>query len=77
MTDKLNGTMVEPVSGLTYRVQAARSGQGKAPCLILLHGVGANEMGFIDLARQMDPRLVWCWRAARWNSGRCSSAGFR
>lgn len=58
MTDKLNGAMVEPVSGLTYRMQAARSGQGKAPCLILLHGVGANEMGFIDLARQMDPRLV-------------------
>jgi phospholipase/carboxylesterase len=58
MTDKLNETLVEPVSGLTYRVQAARSGQGKAPCLVLLHGVGANEAGFIELARKMDPRLV-------------------
>lgn len=58
MTDKLNGTLVESVSGLTYRMQAARSGQGKAPCLILLHGVGANEVGFIELARHMDPRLV-------------------
>jgi phospholipase/carboxylesterase len=58
MTDKLNETLVEPVSGLSYRMQAARSGQGKAPCLILLHGVGANEAGFIELARHMDPRLV-------------------
>jgi phospholipase/carboxylesterase len=54
MTD----TLFASGSGLTYRLQAARSGQGKAPCLVLLHGVGANEMGFIELARQMDPRLV-------------------
>ncbi len=58
MTDKLNETLVESVSGLSYRMQAARSGPGKAPCLILLHGVGANEVGFIELARHMDPRLV-------------------
>ena len=58
MSDKLNETLVEPVSGLTYRMQAARSGQGKAPCLILLHGVGANEAGFIELAHEMDPRLA-------------------
>jgi phospholipase/carboxylesterase len=58
MTDTLNQTLVDSASGLTYRIQAARSGQGKAPCLILLHGVGANEMGFIELARHMDPRLV-------------------
>jgi phospholipase/carboxylesterase len=58
MTDKLNETLVESVSGLTYRMQAARSGQGRAPCLILLHGVGANEAGFIELARHLDPRLV-------------------
>jgi phospholipase/carboxylesterase len=58
MTDKLNETLVEPVSGLSYRIRAAGSGQGRAPCLILLHGVGANEAGFIELARQMDPRLV-------------------
>jgi phospholipase/carboxylesterase len=58
MTDTLNETLVDAASGLTYRMQAARSGQGKAPCLILLHGVGANEMGFIELARKMDPQLV-------------------
>jgi phospholipase/carboxylesterase len=58
MTDKLNETLIEPISGLTYRLQASRSVQGKAPCLILLHGVGANEGGFIELARRMDPRLA-------------------
>jgi phospholipase/carboxylesterase len=58
MTDKLNDTLVDPVTGLTYRVREAQAGQGKAPCLVLLHGVGSNESGFIDLARQLDPRLT-------------------
>lgn len=58
LTHKLNQTLIEPVSGLTYRVRPATSCQGKPPCLILLHGVGANEAGFIELARMMDPRLV-------------------
>ena len=62
MTDmnhaNLDQTLVEPLSGLTYRLRAAQSGQGRAPCLVLLHGVGSNEAGFIDLARQLDPRLV-------------------
>jgi phospholipase/carboxylesterase len=58
MTDNLNETLIEPISGLTYRLQPSRSVQDKAPCLILLHGVGANEAGFIELARRMDPRLV-------------------
>ena len=58
MTDKLNETLVELVSGLSYRIRQAESGEGKAPCLVLLHGVGANEMGFIELARRMDPRLT-------------------
>jgi phospholipase/carboxylesterase len=50
--------VVEPVSGLAHRVRPASSGQGPAPCLLMLHGVGANETGFIELARQLDPRLV-------------------
>jgi phospholipase/carboxylesterase len=58
MTDTLNDTLVESVSGLSYSVRAAQSGQGKAPCLILLDGMGANEIGFIALARHIDPRLV-------------------
>jgi phospholipase/carboxylesterase len=58
MTDKLNETLVELVSGLSYRVRPGVGGQGKAPCLILLHGVGASEVGFIELAKLMDPRLT-------------------
>lgn len=58
MTDQLNETLVEPVTGLTYRVRPGAAGQGNAPCLVLLHGVGANEAGFIELARQLDPRLT-------------------
>ncbi|MGK5078699.1 alpha/beta hydrolase [Janthinobacterium sp. HLX7-2] len=58
MTDKLNETLIEPISGLTYRVRPGESGEGKAPCLILLHGVGANELGFIEMAKHLDPRLT-------------------
>jgi phospholipase/carboxylesterase len=58
MTDKLNETLVEPVSGLTYRVRPGVGAQDKPPCLILLHGVGANEVGFIELAKLMDPSLT-------------------
>jgi phospholipase/carboxylesterase len=55
MTDRLDQLLTDPVSGLRYRV---RHGQVKGPCLILLHGVGASEAGFIELARQLDPRLT-------------------
>ena len=58
MHDHLENVATEPVSGLLHRVRPAQAGQGKVPCLILLHGVGSNEMGFIELARQMDPRLM-------------------
>jgi phospholipase/carboxylesterase len=58
MTDKLNETLLEPVSGLTYRVRPGVGAQGKSPCLVLLHGVGANEVGFVELAQLMDPRLT-------------------
>ena len=58
MTYSLDNTLIEAGSGLTYRVRPAGSGQGNSPCLILLHGVGANEAGFIELARVMDPRLA-------------------
>jgi phospholipase/carboxylesterase len=58
MADTLNELRTEPVSGLAYRVRPAQAGAGKAPCLLLLHGVGANEAGFIALAQRMDPRLL-------------------
>jgi len=58
MSEKLNDLLVEPASGLAYRVRPAQTGAGKAPCLLLLHGVGSNESSFIALARQMDVRLT-------------------
>jgi phospholipase/carboxylesterase len=58
MTEALNKVAIEPVSGLAYRVRPALVESANAPCLLLLHGVGSNESGFIELAQQMDPRLV-------------------
>lgn len=58
MNDPLNTSLTEPVSELAYRLRPAQAGAGRAPCLILLHGVGANELGFIELAKRMDPRLA-------------------
>lgn len=58
MTEALNKVAVEPVSGLAYRIRPALVESANAPCLLLLHGVGSNESGFIDLAQEMDPRLV-------------------
>jgi phospholipase/carboxylesterase len=58
MTEALNNVAIEPVTGLAYRVRPAQVESANAPCLLLLHGVGSNETGFIELARQMDPRLV-------------------
>lgn len=58
MTEALNDVAIEPVTGLAYRVRPAQAESTKAPCLLLLHGVGSNESGFLELAQQMDPRLV-------------------
>ncbi|ALK97578.1 hypothetical protein AB595_25535 [Massilia sp. WF1] len=58
MSDTLNEVLTEPVSGLAYRIRPAPAASAQAPCLLLLHGVGSNETGFIELARQMDPRLT-------------------
>lgn len=61
MTDTLNDTLVEPATGLSYRLRDAATvpgAAGKAPCLILLHGVGANESGLIELARRIDPAMA-------------------
>jgi phospholipase/carboxylesterase len=58
MTDTLNDIVTDPVSGLLHRVRPAQGAAPKAPCLLLLHGVGSNEAGFVELARQLDPRLV-------------------
>lgn len=59
----MNGTLErlvdEPAFGLKHLVRLNSIDDGKkAPCLVLLHGVGANEQGLIDVAREQDPRLV-------------------
>ena len=58
MPDTLAELLTDPVSGLAYRIRPPQAGQDKAPCLLLLHGVGANESGFVEMARGLDPRLA-------------------
>ena len=58
MSDTLAELLTDPVSGLDYRIRPPQAGQGAAPCLLLLHGVGANESGFVEMARRLDPRLA-------------------
>ncbi len=58
MSDTLAELLTEPASGLAYRIRPAQAGQDRAPCLLLLHGVGANESGFVEMARRLDPRLA-------------------
>ncbi|MBS0308405.1 MAG: phospholipase [Proteobacteria bacterium] len=41
---------------LVHRVRSGSAAHG--PCLLLLHGVGANEAGLIHFAEAQDPRLT-------------------
>ena len=44
---------------LVHRVRSPHSDSAEnVPCLILLHGVGANEANLIDFAERQDPRLT-------------------
>jgi phospholipase/carboxylesterase len=44
---------------LAHRVRKPANGATEnSPCLLLLHGVGANEANLIDFAQQQDPRLT-------------------
>lgn len=59
MTDTLDDLIPETTLGLAHRVRSALPvGERKAPCLILLHGVGSNEVHLADFARRQDPRLA-------------------
>jgi phospholipase/carboxylesterase len=59
MTNDLNALLTHPGLPLPHRIRAPQSGRLKgAPCLLLLHGVGANEMGLADIAAQLDSRLA-------------------
>ncbi|HJV25631.1 MAG TPA: phospholipase [Aromatoleum sp.] len=47
----------EPVSGLSYRLMQPLPAQPRR-CLVLLHGVGGNEMSIAGLAAGIDPDTV-------------------
>jgi phospholipase/carboxylesterase len=59
MTHTLMTTIAQPFLPLAHRVRAPQNGSTTgSPCLILLHGVGANEANLSDFAQQQDPRLT-------------------
>lgn len=59
MKHDLHELITHPELPLAHRVRAPRSDQMEgSPCLLLLHGVGANETGLAELAIQQDPRLT-------------------
>jgi phospholipase/carboxylesterase len=59
MPHTLDDIAANPGLDLIHRVRDAEvPTPGGAPCLVLLHGVGANEAGLITFAQRQDPRLV-------------------
>lgn len=59
MSHSLQNVVTQPGLPLAHRVRAPANGNtNDAPCLILLHGVGANEANLIDFAARQDPRLT-------------------
>lgn len=44
-------------SALVHRVYPARSGQRPHPALVLLHGLGSNELDLLSMAPAIDPRV--------------------
>lgn len=59
MEHSLQNVITQPGLVLAHRVRASENGSAKgAPCLILLHGVGANEANLIDFAARQDSRLT-------------------
>lgn len=59
MNNELLQLVDAPQFRLKHRIRRNTVGNAEnAPCLLLLHGVGANEVGLIDLAMEQDPRLV-------------------
>ncbi|QAU35468.1 PHB depolymerase family esterase [Janthinobacterium sp. 17J80-10] len=62
MQHSLNDLVTHPALPLAHRLRspaaATDDAGGGIACLILLHGVGANEANLIDLAQRQDPRLL-------------------
>ncbi len=58
MQHTLQNLIQHPTLPLAHRLRSPASGLTEgSSCLILLHGVGANEANLIDLAARQDPRL--------------------
>lgn len=66
MEHSLQQLVTHPALPLAHRLRSptgtapagTSQGAGAVPCLILLHGVGANEANLIDVAQRQDPRLL-------------------
>ena len=59
MEHSLQNVITQPGLPLAHRVRGVQNGSAdNAPCLVLLHGVGANEANLIDFAARQDPRLA-------------------
>ncbi|SFB00525.1 phospholipase/carboxylesterase [Collimonas sp. OK607] len=59
MKHSLHNVVERPDLPLAHRVRSPDNlTAGSAPCLILLHGVGANEANLIEFAQRQDPRLL-------------------
>lgn len=59
MQHSLNNLVTHPALPLAHRLRSsADDAAGGIPCLVLLHGVGANEANLLDVAQRQDPRLL-------------------
>ena len=55
----MNDLITHPGLPLAHLIRPSQRGDGKsAPCLLLLHGVGANERSLATIAAQIDPRFT-------------------
>lgn len=59
MENELTELITHPQIPLAHRIRESQSGRiEESPCLLLLHGVGANELGLVDIAARVDPRFT-------------------
>lgn len=59
MAYELTQLISQPEMPLAHRIREPLSGQIEgSPCLLILHGVGANELGLIDIATRVDSRFT-------------------
>ncbi|WP_025916019.1 alpha/beta hydrolase [Herminiimonas sp. CN] len=59
MQNSIDNVITHTGLPLAHRVRPPQNAAAdRAPCLILLHGVGANEAGLAELGLRQDPRLL-------------------